>query len=596
MERFAGKEIGPLAFGQPDRLARDPVRPHAGLGDRRHEKIIAEEILLRIAVGRFHFRVLDIKRSQERHGTLRCLPDTGVEIRHHLSAKPEGPAHGGLRPIGIGPGPAIQAGIAGRVGAKRGGKRPELARPGVRFLIASAHVTADIVRPEKGADIPARAGEGNLEGQHLPTRIGVTGKLDRVAVIAPSGPAGKGLTPPTILGAAGVVVEIEDLEIGDLRQAEGVGILLPIEPPEIDALLLARQVRVAVELIQIGFVPGIEGNRLAGGGILLHRLHKIGIHLFMRLQARCGMIVESDVESLLVKPFEQRRRIGNQGAIPSVTGPGINPGGLIAGLMRAIDVRKLGLVQVPIHVHHDHIEREAMLLIFLDDLLEFIGRVGPVAGVPTSQAVLAREWNGASDGGKAVEGRAVIVPVTEEIPIKAIVLGPRFDPIAHEQGRLGVIQEIPPIAGKKAFAQRHGAGDAIQRANGPAQILRRGEARLPGNEVRALLDFRVEILRGKRLSVVPIGQLNRTGIDLHVAALRCDLGTRIAGLALDREPGREVDEFTIRRVFEPDQVRSNDREAGIAQNNLPRRLRTKSNGKDEEYGENEKKKGHGSYE
>src|ERR1700684_599272 len=112
--------------------------------------------------------------------------------------------------------------------AQGGRQRPELYPAGVTFLIATAHVTADVVGPEEATDIAGRGSEGNLERQHLPTRVGVTGKMDRMAMVAPAGPTAEGLPAQTISACVLVVIMIQPREVRQVRQAARKGILLPV--------------------------------------------------------------------------------------------------------------------------------------------------------------------------------------------------------------------------------------------------------------------------------------------------------------------------------------------------------------------------------
>src|ERR1017187_787112 len=129
----------------------------------------------------------------------------------------KGDPHRFLRLRAVLPGPSIHLGTAGGMGAQGGRQRPELHPAGVTFLIATAHVTADVVGPEEATDIASRGGERNLEGQHLPTRVGVTGEVDRVAIVSPARPTAEGLTAQTISTCVLIVIMIQPGEVRQVR-------------------------------------------------------------------------------------------------------------------------------------------------------------------------------------------------------------------------------------------------------------------------------------------------------------------------------------------------------------------------------------------
>ena len=77
--------------------------------------------------------------------------------------------------------------------------RAELTPARVGFLVAPAVMPTDIVRPEETADVARRRSEGHFKGEHIPARVGVARKVNRVAMIAPTRPARKrGAAPPVL--------------------------------------------------------------------------------------------------------------------------------------------------------------------------------------------------------------------------------------------------------------------------------------------------------------------------------------------------------------------------------------------------------------
>jgi hypothetical protein len=98
---------------------------------------------------------------------------------------------------------------------------------------------------------------------------------------------------------------------------------------------------------------------------------------------------------------------------------------------------------VPVHVHHDHVERKALRLVFLHDLAELVRGVGPVARVPGSERVAPRHGHGAGDGGERLERGAVVQPVAEQADGGGIGIDQVPLAVGHHEPVEGIIQDIP---------------------------------------------------------------------------------------------------------------------------------------------------------
>ena len=90
----------------------------------------------------------------------------------------------------------------------------------------------------------------------------------------------------------------------------GVGFLLPVEPPEVDALLLEGTVD-EIEIVHgVLLVGDVKGNVQPGRGIDAHRPCHRGIGVFPGLNAGRGMQVERGLQPHGVQIFQELVGIG----------------------------------------------------------------------------------------------------------------------------------------------------------------------------------------------------------------------------------------------------------------------------------------------
>ncbi len=346
-----------------------------------------------------------------------------------------------------------------------------------------------------------------------------------------------------------------------MRQAARVSELLPVQPPEIHALLFQGVVRVVIESVQVLFVAGVERQRLLRGGIRSHGFHEIGVHLFVRLHAVGRMVVQRHVEPLLMEPLEKPFRIGDESPVPRVAGPYLAPAG------RAGQAR-----DVPVHIHDDDIEREIVLAVPFYDIPKILRRVRPIPGVPRAEDVLSRERHRAADARQGPQRRLVIGPVAEKIPVRASVFRALPDPIVRQERGLRIIQQVPAVPRQHAVAQVHRAFHAVQRPDRPAQVLPVLLAGPPLHPIFASRDLRVQVLRVERLVVGMVSQPDFSRVNDHVVAVTAQFEIIPGGVAFDGEHGLVIHELAVLCIFDPNALRRDDRKPRVADHHLRIRL------------------------
>ena len=179
--------------------------------------------------------------------------------------------------------------------------------------------------------------------------------------------------------------------------------LLPVKPPEIDALLLVRTDDVLEESLHKVVVLHLPQYRFSG------RVAQVGsqraVAVLMGSHAVGGVQVEGGLQAVTVDEVDESPGIGDAAGVPAPARP--------AAL-------------VPVHVHDEHVHRDILALRIAHNLLELRLRVSPIAAVPVAEDVLRRQRHTAAHFDKVAQTFLVLMAVAEEVPIdSALVNGIR---------------------------------------------------------------------------------------------------------------------------------------------------------------------------
>ena len=201
-------------------------------------------------------------------------------------------------------------------------------------------------------------------------------------------------------------------------------LLLPIEPPEIDALLFQRMVQEVHVIGSVFPVCDVEGNVFPCGGINAHGLCHHWISVLPRLNAGRRMHIQACLQAVRVQPVEELRRIREEQLVPRVAGPSEAVIRLVGFTLRL----QLFVLDVPIHVDHEDVERCVVLAKSANDLFNLLIAVGPVARPPRAECEARRKRNASRDAHIIAEGFMVVVSVAEEVQVLPITGGPLHHP------------------------------------------------------------------------------------------------------------------------------------------------------------------------
>ena len=247
----------------------------------------------------------------------------GVQVGNQAVAQPQVGLHGGAGVAAVAPRLFGVEHRVRRVQAVDGGEAAELDPAGRHLIVPDPeHVAADVVGPPVVADIGGCRRELGLEAQGVPGGDRVPGEADGRAVTRGVGEAGEGHgTTAIVLHAAvrpgagalapGVqVVHVVEHPQGVQPRDVGVAPLLPVQPPEVDAVILQGMVSV----FQVGgrevLVADVEGDGLARGRVTAQRAHHGCIGLLVASDAGGGMEVEGHLHAAVMQGLQEAPGIG----------------------------------------------------------------------------------------------------------------------------------------------------------------------------------------------------------------------------------------------------------------------------------------------
>ena len=301
--------------------------------DDGHDEQVSEEELGAIRVGA-QFPgpvVVDGAHRPDALGVGASRP--GVQVGHQTVAQPQIGLHGGAGIATVAPRLLGVEYRIRRVQAVDGGEAAELHPTGRHLVIPDPeHMTTDVVGPPVVADIGGCGRELGLEAQGVPGGDRVPGEADGRAVTRGVGEAGEGHGTAARGGAGGIgpgrvgragstigiralapgvqVVHVIEHPQGIQSRDVGVTALLPVEPPEVDTLVLQGMVGV----LQVGgrevLVADVEGDGLARGRVAAQLARHGGVGLLMAPDAGSGMEVESHLHAAIVQGLQEAPGIG----------------------------------------------------------------------------------------------------------------------------------------------------------------------------------------------------------------------------------------------------------------------------------------------
>ena len=320
---------------------------------------------------------------------------------------------------------------------------------GVGADVVGLQIAAAVVSPITEADVGGGGRDVALELQGAVGGKRVAREADRVAVAAHSAPAVE--DDGTAVRAVQAHVVVEDVvEPERLPQAADVfagEVLLPVDPPEVNALLLAD----THDVLEEGAVEGgvLQLPRHGGdAGIETHAGTNLSEVVIAGANAVSGMQVECRLCVVGVHPAQQRGGTGEERLVPRPARPG---------------------VLMPVAVDHEYIVRHVFVLHVAQKLLHLALLVSLVLAVPVAEHVLGGQGLTACNADIVAQGVLVLVAVAEEVPVDGVCVDRLTDPgntvhlaiegetvaaVATFHGRR-FVEDGPAVAREQTFLQRN---------------------------------------------------------------------------------------------------------------------------------------------
>ena len=243
-------------------------------------------------------------------------------------------------------------------------------------------------------------------------------------------------------------------------------VLLPVEPPEIDAHVFVRTVSELEKLLHVIAVRQVEERHIVAG--MAESLDKLFIIMFVRAYAVVRMVVERDGDAAAVTFGYQRGRVFDQVVVPGIAVP---------VEMAVVACTRRGVVGVPRHVEDDIVDGKIVFVVTVDDVEEFFVGIIPVAAVPDAVDIFTCHRHTSADGSEACESRAVVIAVYKAVLILDVAVGVAgLEPAVDEEVRAFVVDDIPSVAAEKAVLHRNLFFDAVEGLYRAAEVFGEYEA------------------------------------------------------------------------------------------------------------------------
>jgi hypothetical protein len=481
-----------------------------------------------------------VHRPHERHAVGGGAVVHRVQVRHEPVAEAQRGGHRLPRLGRVQPRLLDQERVARRVQAQDRREQAELHPAGGELVVAHAEdVAADVVAPPAVADVRRRGGELGLEVQRRPRDVRVAREPDRVAVAAGPRVARERERPPAVAPGVEEVEVVEHPQRVDPVDAR-VGALLPVEPPEVDALLLERVVHnleVGAQELRVG---DVERDRLVGRRVAPER----GSHRLVRVleppHPVRRMHVERHAQAAAVQLGQEALGVGEQRPLPAVAGPA-RP----VALGHRFDA-------VPVHVDHRHRERQALGVEPVEQLEVGVGAVAVIAAPPVAERPARQHRRAPRQRVERLERGVVVVAEGEHVRVDPAVR-PRAHPaVVLEQERARVVELGDAHARHDPRVELGAAVDVVERARGPAERSHR-LAVAPDAVVVADVAARLHAQAGRRERAAVVGQPQPAGDDLERGLAVDDLELGHRHVAVEREGRGAVLEHPVVGPLEPHQ-------------------------------------------
>ena len=309
--------------------------------------------------------------------------------------------------VGIAVGHLGEGLVFGAVQTVYGAEYAELHKAYKQLVVLdAAHMSSDVMAPPGVSGIAGGGGEVGKVLQGLPGHHGVSREAHGIAVGADACVAGKDQLFLIFGNVKGVVVVQSPKGVVALQG--GGGSLLPVNPPEVHAVLLVGLVQkgeVGVDKVVVG---KIKFHLFFGGGIHAHTVRHLLILFVDILYAGSRMQVQGDVHVLFFYFAQKVSVVREKLPVPAVARP-------------AVDIRGQIFAGVPVHIDGGYGKGNVILLELLHQLQVFPGGVGMISAPPVAQGVSGKGGRRPAQEIQCLYGAPVVQAIGEDIEILFLI-------------------------------------------------------------------------------------------------------------------------------------------------------------------------------
>ena len=234
--------------------------------------------------------------------------------------------------------------------------------------------------------------------------------------------------------------------------------LLPVHPPEIDAVLFHRVVQHIKVRFQKRPVRHVKLHRCPACRIDSQHLRHSRIRLLMGAHPIRRMDIQGNLQPLFMEPRQKLRRIREQLPVPGISGP---PGSIFR---RNID-------QMPIHINDCHGKWNLLSLKAHHQPLILLFRISMIPAPPVSKRPPRKQRRIPAQPVKIADTFLIAMAISKEVEIQLNSSAQRNPAVLSNDHGTAVINHSPAVSRNHPVLQRNRTIHLIQRARSSSQIL-----------------------------------------------------------------------------------------------------------------------------
>ena len=295
----------------------------------------------------------------------------------------------------------------------------ELQPAQVQLLVTqAAMVAADVVAPPAVAHIGRRRGEIGHIVQKFPVHVRIAAEADRIAVRADTRIARQDQPISPALHAVKIVIVVQRPQGIQPRERGGLA-LLPVDPPEIDPLVLQRMVQQLQICVHEAWICNLKRHNLFFRRVQPHALGHGAVGPFVPADAQRRVQIERDVHPARVKLLQKRRVIWKERFIPCVARPAVRAAVrlVIQPLFPQAEIT-VDLDIVPIHVDDGNGDGNPIVGKIIHQIQILLLRIRPITAPPVAQRPAREHRRAPAQVVERTHGGGIVVPVGKDVAVR----------------------------------------------------------------------------------------------------------------------------------------------------------------------------------